>query len=147
MRNFKALAVAALGVVVLTAATSWAADRSYTTGSVWTATLVRVKAGMDQQYLNDLAGNWKRAMDEMKKQDMIVSYKILDGNSANKDDWNLIILVEQKTWGVFDTPPEKFDAIAEKLIGTEKQQVEMLVKRSEVREIVGIKNLQEIVFK
>lgn len=147
MKNFKALAVASLCVVVLTAATSWAADRSYTTGSVWTATLVRVKAGMDQQYLNDLAGNWKRAMDEMKKQDMILSYKILDGNSANKDDWNLIILVEQKTWGVFDTPPEKFDAIAEKLIGTEKQQVEMLVKRSEVREIVGIKNLQEIVFK
>ena len=147
MKNFKAFAVAALCSVGFTAAASWAADRPYTMGSVWTLTLVRVKAGMDQQYLTDLAGSWKKAMDEAKKQDLVLSYKILDGNSANKDDWNLVILVEQKGWAGFDTPPEKFDAILEKVIGPEKQQVEMLIKRSDVREIVGTKNLQEIIFK
>ena len=146
MKNFKALAIAALCCVGFTAA-SWAADRPYTMGSVWTMTLVRVKAGMDQQYLTDLAATWKKAMDEAKKQDLVLSYKILDGNSANKDDWNLIILVEQKAWAGFDTPPERFDAIVEKLVGGEKQQTEMLIKRSDVREIVGTKNLQEIIFK
>jgi hypothetical protein len=145
MKNLKALVVAC--VIGLTAGTAVAADRPYTMGSVWTLTLVRVKPGMDQQYLTDLAGSWKRAMDEAKKQDLVVSYKILDGPSANKDDWNLIILVESKAWSTFDTPPEKFDAIAEKMVGPEKQQMEQLVKRSDVREIVGIKNLQEIVFK
>lgn len=147
MTNFKAFAIAALCSVGLTAAASWAADRPYTMGSVWTLTLVRVKAGMDQQYLTDLAGSWKKAMDEAKNQDLVLSYKILDGNSANKDDWNLIILVEQRAWAGFDTPPEKFDAIVEKVIGPQKQQVEMLIKRSDVREIVGTKNLQEIIFK
>ena len=146
MKNFKVLAIAALCCVGFTAA-SWAADRPYTMGSVWTLTLVRVKAGMDQQYLTDLAATWKKAMDEAKKQDLVLSYKILDGNSANKDDWNLIILVEQKAWAGFDTPPERFDAIVEKLVGGEKQQTEMLIKRSDVREIVGTKNLQEIIFK
>ena len=147
MKNFKAFAIAALCSVLLIAAASWAADRPYTMGSVWTLTLVRVKAGMDQEYLTDLAGSWKKAMDEAKKQDLVLSYRILDGNSANKDDWNLIILVEQKAWAGFDTPPEKFDAIFEKVIGPQKQQVEMLIKRSDVREIVGTKNLQEIIFK
>ena len=147
MKNFKAFAVAVVCAVALTAGAAWAADRPYTMGSVWTVTLVKVKPGMDQQYLTDLASNWKKAMDEAKKQDLILSYKILDGNSANKDDWNLIILVEQKGWAAFDTPPEKFDAIAEKFVGNEKQQMEMLVKRSDVREIVGNKNLQEIIFK
>ena len=147
MKNFKAFAIAALCSVLLIAAASWAADRPYTMGSVWTLTLVRVKAGMDQEYLTDLAGSWKKAMDEAKKQDLVLSYRILDGNSANKDDWNLIILVEQKAWAGFDTPPEKFDAIFEKVIAPQKQQVEMLIKRSDVREIVGTKNLQEIIFK
>ena len=147
MKNFKAFAIAAFCSVAFTATASWAADRPYTMGSVWTLTLVRVKAGMDQQYLTDLAGSWKKAMDEAKKQDLVLSYKILDGNSANKDDWNLIILVEQKAWAGFDTPPEKFESILEKVMGPEKQQVEMLIKRSDLREIVGTKNLQEIIFK
>ena len=147
MKNLKVFAVASLAALCLVAEASWAADRPYTMGSVWTVTLVRVKYGMDQQYLTDLAGNWKRVMDEAKKQNLVVSYKILDGNSANKDDWNLIILVELKSWAAHDTPPETFDAIAEKMVGTEKQQLEMLVKRSDVREIVGNKNFQEIVFK
>ena len=147
MTNFKVLAIAALCAVGFTTAAAWAADRPYTMGSVWTLTLVRVKAGMDQQYLTELAGSWKKAMDEAKKQDLVVSYRILDGASANKDDWNLIILVEQKAWAALDTPPEKFDAIMEKVIGAEKQQMEMLIKRGDVREIVGTKTLQEIVFK
>jgi hypothetical protein len=146
MKAFKALVVALLCTVGLTSAAS-AADRPYTMGPVWTVTLVRVKYGMDQQYLTDLAGSWKRVMDEAKKQNLVVSYKILDGNSGNKDDWNLIILVELKNWAALDTPPETFDAIAEKMVGTEKQQLEMLVKRSDVREIVGNRNFQEIIFK
>jgi len=102
---------------------------------------------MDQQYLTDLAGTFKRTLDEARRQNLILSYKVLDGGSANKDDWNLLILVEQKNWALFDTPPETFDAIAEKMVGPEKQQLELLVKRSDMREIVGTKNLQEIIFK
>jgi hypothetical protein len=147
MKKFKMFLIAVLGVACLATGQSWAADRPYTMGPVWTVTLVRVKYGMDQQYLTDLAGSWKRVMDEAKKQNLVVSYKILDGNSGNKDDWNLIILVELKNWAALDTPPETFDAIAEKMVGTEKQQLEMLVKRSDVREIVGNRNFQEIIFK
>jgi hypothetical protein len=147
MRIVKTFVVTALCIMSLAAGTSWAVDRPYTMGSVWTVTLVRVKYGMDQQYLTDLAGAFKRSLDEAKKQNLILSYKVLDGPSSNKDDWNLMILTEQKNWSLFDTPPEKFDAIAEKMVGPEKQQLELLVKRSDMREIVGIKNLQEIVFK
>jgi hypothetical protein len=116
-------------------------------GSVWTVTLVRVKYGMDQQYLTDLSGAFKRSLDEARKQNLILSYKVLDGVSSNGNDWNLMILTEQKNWSLFDTPPETFDAIAEKMVGPEKQQLELLVKRSDIREIVGIKNLQEVIFK
>jgi len=147
MNFFKMLVAASLCAFCLTSVPCWAADRPYTMGSVWSVTLVRVKYGMDQQYLTDLAGTFKRTLDEARRQNLILSYKVLDGGSANKDDWNLLILVEQKNWALFDTPPETFDAIAEKMVGPEKQQLELLVKRSDMREIVGTKNLQEILFK
>ena len=147
MNFFKLLVAASLCALCLTSAPSWAVDRPYTMGSVWNVTLIRVKYGMDNQYLTDLANNWKRVLDEAKKQNLILSYKVLDGGASNKDDWNMMLLVEQKSWALFDTPPERFDAIAEKMMGPEKQQLELLVKRSDMREIVGTKNFQEILFK
>jgi hypothetical protein len=59
----------------------------------------------------------------------------------------MMLLVEQKNWAAFDGADDKFDAILEKLIGPDKKQVELMVKRSDVREIVGTRNLQEIIFK
>src|SRR5437667_7218522 len=80
----------------------WAADRPYTEGSVWNVTLVRVKPGMDNAYLSDLATGWKNVMEEARKQGLVVSYKILVGSSANRDDWNLMLLTESKNWASFD---------------------------------------------
>ena len=138
------IAVCAAAMMVTEAS---AIDRPFTLGSVWTVTLVRVKPGMDVPYLRDLAANWKHVMDEAQKQQLILSYKILDGNPVGKDEWNLMLLVEQKNWGAFDVPPEKFDAIAEKMVGPEKAQMESLIKRGDMREIVAVRNFQEINFK
>jgi len=147
MKSFKSLVVLMLCSACLIAGVAWAADRPYTQGSVWTVTFVRVKPGMSSQYLADLAQTWKQVMDEARKQQMIVSYKILGGNPGNRDDWDLMLLVEQKNWAAFDGADDKFDAIVEKLVGPDKKQVEMMVKRSEVREILGTRNLREIIFK
>lgn len=147
MSHLKAFTVSMLCFAFLAAGAAAAADRPYTQGSVWTVTFVRVKAGMGTQYLGDLANTWKLAMDEARKQQLIVSYKILAGNPSSRDDWTMMLLVEQKNWAAFDGADDKFDAILEKLIGPDKKQVELMVKRSDVREIVGTRNLQEIIFK
>ena len=56
-------------------------------------------------------------------------------------------LVTFATTAAFDGAGDKFDAIAENLVGPEKAQMESLIKRSDVREIVGVRNFQEINFK
>jgi hypothetical protein len=147
MKSFKLFVVSMLCAACLIADAALAADRPYTQGSVWTVTFVRVKPGMSTQYLGDLAKTWKQVMDEARKEQLIVSYKILGGNPGNREDWDLMLLVEQKNWGAFDGADAKFDAIVEKLVGPDQKQVEMMVKRSEVREILGTRNLQEIIFK
>ena len=146
MSHLKTLCLAACAAMLLGSA-AYAEDRPFTLGSVWTVTLVRVKPGMDGLYLRDLAANWKRVMDEARNQQLIVSYKILDGNLPGKDEWNLMLLVEQKNWASFDGADLRFDAIAEKMMGPEKTQLESMIKRSEMREIVGVRNFQEVTFK
>jgi len=147
MNHVKALAISMLYAAAFGTSLGFAADKPYAQGSVWTVTFVKVKPGMDAVYLRDLAANWKRVMDEARKQQLIVSYKILDGNPPGRDDWNMMLLVETKNWAAFDGADDKFEAIAEKLVGPEKTQLESLMKRGEVREIVGVRNFQEMTFK
>ena len=147
MSHLKTFVVSLMCVACLAVGAASAADRPYTQGSVWTGTFVRVKAGMSSQYLGDLASTWKQVMDEARKQQLIVSYKILGGNPGNREDWDLMLLVKSKNWAAFDGADAKFDAIVEKLVGPEKKQVEMVVKRSDVRDILGTRNLQEFIFK
>ena len=147
MRSIRMLVTALCCAAALAATAATAADRPYTLGSVWTVTMVRVKYGMDSTYLADLAANWRRVMDAAKKQNLVVSYKILDGTGASRDDWSMLLLVESKNWAAFDGADEKFDALVESMIGPEKAQMEQLVKRSDMREIVGVRNFQEVIFK
>jgi hypothetical protein len=131
----------------LTATAAGSAERPYTQGTVWSLTMVRVKYGMESSYLADLAANWRRVMDAAKKQDLVVSYRILSGDAASQGDWNMLLMVESKNWAAFDGAGDRFDAIVENMIGPEKAQMEQLVKRSEMREIVGVKTFQEINFR
>jgi hypothetical protein len=147
MRSTKALLAILFGLAALSAGAASAADRPYTPGTVWTVTMVRVKYGMESTYLSDLAANWRRVMDAAKKQDLVVSYRILVGTAASRDDWSMLLLVESKNWAAFDGADDKFDAIVENMIGPEKAQMEQLVRRSDMREIVGVKNFQEVNFK
>lgn len=141
--------------VALVAALAWtlagapalAQEKPWKEGTVWNVTLVRTKTGMADGYLRDLSQNWKRLMDAAVKDGLIVSYKVLAGSAANKDDWDLMLLTESRNWAAFDNTTEKWDALAARLIGNEDKQVQMTVKRGDTREILGDKVLQEIVFK
>jgi hypothetical protein len=126
---------------------SIAQDKPYKEGTVWSVSFIKVKPGMFDVYMRDLATARKKLMDEAKKQGLIVSEKMLSGSAVGRDDWDLMLMVEYKNWAAFDGLSDKFDALALKLVGTEEKQVQMMVKRTEVREIVGQKTLQELTFK
>jgi hypothetical protein len=127
--------------------TAAAQDKPWKDGTVWSVTFVKTKAGMGDIYLRDLATNWKKTMDAAQKEGLIVSYKVLAGSSMGRDDWDLMLMIESKNWASFDNATPKWDAITAKVIGPEDKQQQMMVKRTDVREILGDKNLQEVVFK
>jgi hypothetical protein len=135
------------GVLLFAAQAGRAQDRPYKEGTVWTISFIKVKPGMMNVYLRDLAAQRKPLMDEARKQGLIVSEKMLSGSAAGRDDWDLMLMVEYKNWAAFDGLSDKFDALARNVVGPEEKQLQTMVKRTEVREIVGERTLQEIMFK
>lgn len=122
-------------------------DAPYTEGPVWTVTMVKAKAGMTDEYLKGLAKTFTAAMDEAKKQNLIMDYKILLGPAATPQDFDILLMVESKNMAALDGFREKADPIARKIEGAPDQQLATQTKRLEIREIMGTKNMREITLK
>ena len=122
-------------------------DAPYTEGPVWTITMVKVKYGMTDEYLKGLAKTFKGGLDEAKKQDLIMDYKILLGDAATPHDFDILLMVESKNMAALDNAREKFDPIARKIEGTPDQQRATATKRLDIREIMGTKLMREITLK
>src|SRR2546428_3334953 len=119
----------------------------YTEGPVWELTMVRTKPGMNDDYLKNLAHAYKSTSEEAKKQGIIMDYKIMIGDAANHDDYNVLLLVEYKNMAALDGLRQKTDPIAQKLIGGEEQIRQGSLKRMEIRDILGAKTMREITLK
>lgn len=140
----------AAGVALLTASAglcSAQSDAPYTEGSVWNVTMVKTKPGMDDRYLKGLAKSFKGTLDEAKKQNLIISYKILLGGAATANDFNILLMVESKNMAALDNAREKFDPIAKKVEGSVEEQEDTMVKRLDIREIIGEKLMREVTLK
>jgi hypothetical protein len=82
--------------------------------------------------------------EEAQKQGLLVSSHILSGTAVGKDDWDLMFMEEYKNWAAFDGMNAKYDAIMLKVVGNEDKQVQVMTKRTEIREIIGGKVMQEL---
>src|SRR5213075_3490901 len=127
-----ALAALSLGIASLCSAQS---DAPYTEGPVWNATMVKTKAGMTDEYLKGLAKTLKGTLEEAKKQNLVLDYKILLGDAATPQDFDILIMVESKNMAALDNGREKFDPIARKVVGSIEEQEKTATQRLEVREI------------
>jgi hypothetical protein len=136
-----------LGLLCLAIQAAHAQDKPYKEGTVWEISFIKIKPGMFDVYMRDLAVQRKKLMDDAKKQGLIVSERMFSGSASGREDWDLMLMIEYKNWAAFDGLSDKFDALSLKLYGSEEKQIQTMVKRSEMREILGEKVVQELSFK
>src|SRR6266487_1046765 len=127
--------------------TAAATGAPYTEHSVWDITLVKTKAGLDDDYLRSIAQTFKGTMEEEKKQGVIMDYKVLIGDAADRNDFNILLMVAYKNMAAFDGLREKTDPIMSKVMGSEDARRQLAVKRLDVREILGTKTMREVTLK
>jgi hypothetical protein len=147
MKRLNVIPLLMLFALCATTELAVAQEKPYIEGTVWSIALIRVKPGMLDVYLRELGPQRKALFDEAKKQGLVLSSRILSGNASSKDDWDLMILDEYKNWAAFDGLSAKFDQLQSKIVGTEEKRVQLMVKRTEVREIIGGKTMQELILK
>jgi len=150
--SFVAVATVCLGQTSSSTTSTTTTTRStsgapYIEGPVWTMTMVRTKAGLDDDYLRQISGTVKPVYDEEKKQKIILDYKILQGDATGPNDYNIVIMVEYPNMAALDGLREKMDPLIEKVMGNEDQRRATAVKRLDIREILGTKTMREITLK
>ena len=121
----------------------------YTEGSVWFISFVKVKPGQEDDYLRSLKMSWQAVADEGKKAGYVLSSKILYGQAANPQDFQLILMVELKNMAALDDIRAKQDEALQKVLGSNFEQAskDLATKRVEMREIYGTKIVREITLK
>ena len=147
MKRYLILAVSTALFTVWVGLCSAQSDAPYTEGPVWQLTMVKAKFGMGDDYLKGLAKTFKGTLEEAKKQDLIMDYKILLGDAANAQDFDILLMVESKNMAALDNSREKFDPISKKVEGSLDQQRATAVKRQDIREILGTKLMREVTLK
>jgi hypothetical protein len=119
----------------------------YDSGTVWSLPFVRTEANKTADYLNGLANTWVATMEEAKKEGLIVSYKILQGNAANEDDYDLILMIENKNMAALDpdeTKRAKYEAISNKIKEKMGDKYDKTISNyDQIRNLLGTKLMRE----
>jgi hypothetical protein len=123
--------------------------RYYRPGTIWTVTAIRMKAGMDQAYLQYLDGQFKKDEDAQVKAGYEKSYKILRtlDDAYDSTSWNVLILREYPSLASLEANAEKADAVSQQTAGDDQTQMKGYEDRSKVREVVWTKTARDILLK
>jgi hypothetical protein len=144
MRKYTA---SALGLFLLFALQAFAQEH-YTEGPIWQVTLIRVKPTQMDAYLTSLRANTKSIYDEMKKENLILDYKVfLNTTKHDPQDWDISIGVQYKNFGALDGLTAKGETIRDKILGSKQAAQQIGEKRVDMREIVSTMTLREVTLK
>jgi hypothetical protein len=146
VRTKRLLAAALAASLLLLAATVYAqVRRPFRNGSVWSVSFIRMKPGMETAYLNYIATGWKRNQEALKKDGVIVSYKVLTTEPHNPQDFNILLMTEYKDLATMEANEQKEEAVAQAVVGNDEKQRQGYRERLEIREVLGIRLAREII--
>ncbi|MET8139766.1 hypothetical protein ABZU32_05590 [Sphaerisporangium sp. NPDC005288] len=111
----------------------------FTEGSVWSIQFAQTKPGMTAEYLRNLGAGWTPLMDEAKREGLILDYRVLVAPHVNRDDWDVMLMVEVRNMAALDGYQEKMNDLAGRVsAGNAKQDC------AQFRDLLGMKLVREI---
>jgi hypothetical protein len=120
-------------------------SRPYRNGSVWTIGYIRIKPGMDSAYMNYIATDWKRNQEALKKEGLILSYKVLTTEAHGTGDFNVMLMTEYKDLATMEANQSKAESVNQQVVGNDAKQMQGYKDRLEIREVLQNRLAREIV--
>ncbi len=146
MKMLKTAAVAALFAFVSTTP-MLAEDSSYTNGSVWVSSRIKTEPGQFENYMDWLNTDWKKRMEFMKKEGVLLSYHVLQVNNARAGEPDLILVQEYRDY--YSNAQQ--DAMQKKLeayMSADARKNDMASgERKVLRQLMGSTEMQELKLK
>ena len=66
---------------------------------------------------------------------------------ANKEDWDIVLIIEYKNMAALDGLEEKLRDVAEKAVGPSEKQEDRSKERGKIREVLGTKLVRQLKLK
>lgn len=141
------LAIAAGAALAGAAAPAAAQESSYTPGTVWELSNIKVLPGQFENYMDYLAGNWRKIQEVGKKEGYVVSYHIFQVNAARNDEPDLILAIEYKDYVTTAQQLANQKKVEAALAMDQRKMETTSVSRSPMRSMMGGVELQELKLK
>src|SRR3954470_3869018 len=122
-------------------------SRPYTEGGVTDVQYIRVKPGHFDEYMTFLAGPYKQQMDAQKKAGVITGWGVYQSDNRDENDWNIVLTTTYKNMAALDNLRDRSDPITRQVYGSLDKSDEAMAKRAEMRDIVGNRQMRELIFK
>lgn len=125
-------------------------DKHYTEGSVFEISMIRTEANSQEEYLDRLTNFYIPVMRKAQEQGLILSFRVLAGSSANEDDFDVMLLIENASMAMMDPDvarEAKWDAIEKEIttsMGGEEKRKSFTAGLGEVRSYKGNKLMREM---
>jgi L-rhamnose mutarotase len=143
----RALSLSGVALLLAIPASGQQTSRPYTEGTVTDVQYIRVKPGHFDEYMAFLAGPYKQLMDAQKKAGVITGWSIYQSDNRDEQDWNIVLTTSYKNMAALDNLPDRVDPITKQVYGSLEKSSDAMVKRSEMRDIVGNRLLRELTVK
>jgi hypothetical protein len=147
MRSTARAALSVLILLLVSCSVGAQIYRYYKPGTVWSVSAIRIKAGMDQAYLQYLDTQLKKNEDAQVKAGYEKSYHLLRTLDEDASSWNLLILREYPSLASLEANEEKSDSLTGQIMGDDNAQMKGYEDRLKVREIVWTKTARELLLK
>jgi len=148
------LAVASGGIAFVISALSLSAQtpatsaRAYSEGPVTVMSYVRTKPGMFERYMEYLNGQYKQSMEAGKSAGLVLGYAVHTSAPRTPQDHDLILSVTYRNWAAFDGLADRSDAVANRARqNTPRQRDQEFIDRAAMREVLGTRNYQQLLWK
>jgi hypothetical protein len=126
-------------------------ERGYGDGPVTEVAYIRVEYGHFEEYVAWLNSTWKPVMEGLKKDGLIMDYKVCRASPKSPDQPNIFLMIAYKDMAAFGGDigdmAVRVDAVAEKVIGSIEVQNEARVFRNEYRKVLGTELIRELILK
>jgi hypothetical protein len=121
-----------------------AQESSYKPGSVWNVSRINVSDGQFENYMDHLAGQWKKVQEFGKAEGIIVDYHVLATNNARDGEPNLVLVIEYKDYAKTAEVEAFSKKVNAMLAQSDRTADQAYGERAKMREPMGSTQYQEL---